>query len=195
MSVRARSLLTASTVVACLACMAPTPSSAALLTVTVGVAGPELSGSGALGAYDVSLSFDPVRLLFQSLTFGDQLQLGDGSLRGEDSSVSGQVLATEVSFVDPVVLGASQADAFAIFSIVFDVLSGTPDQAFASVSLVQAVLGDALGDPLPVRLLTLSATPETQAPEVPEPATSALAGAGLAALLARRARHHVRCGR
>lgn len=129
-------------------------------------------GNGAppsLGAYDLDVSFDDVILDFAGLTFGDPV-LGNqldfsvfGSIAdfSEDSDPNiGLVDFFEISLEPPGVLDSSQADSFIVATLTFD---GTDP---SSLSFASVVLSDSVGNRI----------------AVPEPATLALIGLGLAGI-------------
>jgi hypothetical protein len=160
---------------------------AAPLGVTVSVSGPEIAGSAAVGAYDLTLLFDS-GIAVQSWQFGDQLHLGNpgDSLQMADDSIAGELYAGEVSFVFDL---SGQLDHFTLLSIIFDVPDGNLIQAFGSIQLDQAlsVIGDSLGQPLPLGVVQIS-SPDVPTTPVPEPSTLLLIGSGAASLIARRVR-------
>lgn len=178
------SLTTAAAAVLAITTLAPVAVEAAPITVVASVSGAAIAGSGAaLGDYDVFLEFDP-QLTVQSVTFGTQLNLGNpfDSIQFEDGGSAGVLEVLEVSLLDLGTLMTAQADAFPLFTVLFDSGSLSSSAALASIHFGTVLLGDGIGNILAPGLLTLSSP--NQVP-VPEPASAMLLAAGLGTALAR----------
>lgn len=107
----------------------------------------------SVGAYDVNIAFDPSILSYNSVTFGNQLDLGIfGSIKSVDDSgiATGTLNIAESSLEDPVVLDSSQAPDFTLATITFDTIAVGPSQITPSI----VSFGDAAGDPLAVDTLS-----------------------------------------
>lgn len=136
----------------------------------------------SLGTFDLNISFDPVILKFSSVSFGDpilgnQLDLdASGDNPTFDGLVSPGVLNLfDLSLDDPNTLNALQAPEFTLATLTFDAIGlGT---SFLNLSTNDALLGDALGNSLPV--VTIFNGRIT----VPAPSTLALFGIGALGML------------
>lgn len=145
--------------------------------VDVGLA---ISGLGdhtapSLGAFDLTISFDPARLSFSTVVFDtflgtpdtDFTLLGSNSLETSifvDDTVAGVVRLVEVSLLFDFELEALQPASFPLATLTFAPLApGT-----GLLTITRQTLGDAAGAPLHV---------------VPEPGTFLLFGAGLIGLI------------
>jgi hypothetical protein len=182
----------AATAALLLTTLSPSPAEAAPLLVVVSASGPAIAGpTTALGDFDLHMAFN-AGVTVQSVTFGSELNLGviGNSFQLADAGTPGVLRALEISFVSPATLVALQADTFTLISVLFETGALTPAAAFASLQLQQAVLGDAIGNPLEARrLLTVSADGLTP---VPEPATALLLGTAIASWIARSRRRRER---
>jgi hypothetical protein len=140
------------------------------------ISGLGAGGAPSLGAYDITIAFDPAILGFKSFTFGDktlgdQLDLsGFGTAAGFDGSVAGALNVFEVSFALAADLDALQASQFSLGTMSFDTLNaGTSGLGIGSY-----LLGDALGKGLLAEVLgTASITVERPDTTVPDPVNSA----------------------
>jgi hypothetical protein len=115
----------------------------------------DISGLGSgvapsVGAFDLRVLFDPSRLSFDSVAFGDPVlgdQLGpvSGSLTGSaNDSLAGSLSLLGISLDAASDVDSLQAPAFALARIRFAAIGvGT-----SSLSLTDIILGDANGDPL-----------------------------------------------
>lgn len=106
----------------------------------------------SLGAFDISVGFDPTRLAFTSYSFGDLL--GDISLaEAIDSSagdIGGAVSLTEVSLLSAAGLDALQPGGFVVATLDFDVINLSPSVVTQVSILSGPTLADAFGMPLAV---------------------------------------------
>jgi hypothetical protein len=148
----------------------------AIVNLFISGLGSEMGPS--LSTFDLDVSFDPLILGFNSVSFGDpvlgdQLDLfGLGSIIASDASIPGFVNLFELSLDLPDDLNALQADNFILASLAFDTLAlGTSPLGIAINGL-----GDAFGDPLDADIQSGSVS------VVPEPSTFLLVASGLAGI-------------
>jgi hypothetical protein len=161
---------------------------------TIGLGDPfdmalQISGLGdftapSLGTFDVTVTFSPTLLTFDTVTYGDpvlgdQLDLsGVGSLTATTPGV-GAVNLFELSFDSASDLNSLQAGAFTLATLTFTGQAvGTSPLAFSSV-----LLGDAEGN-----ALTPTSVGSGSVTVIPEPGTVLLVGSGLVTLAAVRRR-------
>lgn len=151
------------------------------LSVDVLITGLGDGAAPSVGAFQTTISFDPLILAVNTVSFGDpvlgdQLDLfGLGSLFFYDDFISGQVDLFEISFDSPVDLDTLQAPDFVLARITFDVIG----VGHTLLSLSNVVLSDSGGlAAIPVDLIDGEVT------AVPEPAAFALAAFGIVAFYA-----------
>jgi hypothetical protein len=145
----------------------------------------------SVGAFQTSISFNPLILGVNSVTFGDPV-LGDqldlfnlGSLFFYDETITGQVDLFEISFDSPTDLDSLQAPAFILARIVFDVIG----VGRTALSLGNVILADSLGiAAIPVDLV------DSEVNAVPEPAAIALVAFGFAAFYAYGRKRRTKAG-
>tara|TARA_R110000823_G_scaffold139607_4_gene269491 strand:- start:30466 stop:31071 length:606 start_codon:yes stop_codon:yes gene_type:complete len=141
----------------------------------------------SLGAFDVSVAYDPVVFALSGYTLG--AFLGDpGSAESLDASagdIGGSVNIAQVSLLANAALHALQPGEFALATLDFDVLD-LAIGATSQLSFAGALLGDTGGSALPAT----SGGPATFVgrAEVPTPATALLLLGGLLSLRAARRR-------
>jgi hypothetical protein len=160
--------------------------------VAVGsTAGVELAISGlvdnaapSLGVFDLDVSFNPATLAFNTVAFGNQLDLfGLGSIQSTDATVPGELNLFELSLDASDDLNALQAGSFPLATLAFTgLIQGTTDLGIAINAL-----GDALGNPISADVSSGSIT-VGRGITVPEPSSLLLLAAGLLAFLSRRMR-------
>ena len=125
----------------------PSPSSppvGSTLTVEVRVSGLGNFAPPSLGAFDLTLSFDPAVLSFTSGAFG--VSLGDQNAAPAEAVAAtgpgtGQVF--EVSLLAPADLNVRQPDAFTLFTAAFNVVG----EGATALGVGDITLGDENGDP------------------------------------------------
>ena len=96
----------------------------------------------SLGAFDLDITYDPSILAFNSVTFGNQLDLfGLGSITAVDSSVSGALNVFELSLDSATDLDTLQLPSFTLATLMFD----TRAPGSSALGISNAVLSDAGG--------------------------------------------------
>jgi len=124
-------------------------------------------GDAALGTYDFNIQFDPTRLAFAGVVFGDPV-LGDeldvfdlgGNSTAADVLGPGVLNLFESSLDNAADLQALQADSFTLAIIRFEVLSGGSSQ----LGLLINGLADAGGDGLSANTAPLTINPVAAVP-------------------------------
>ena len=160
------------------------PSVGSTLMVDVDISGLGSGTAPSLGAYDLDIGFDTgVLSLLGAPVFGNQLDLGFGSLT-DFIPGSGTINLSEVSLAfDPADLDDNQADSFTLATLSFDVIG--PGTSLLTLGIID--LGDANGDPLTASIqnasITTPSTPPGPGNGIPEPATLWLLAFGLAGCL------------
>jgi len=135
-------------------------------------ASPDITNSPALGGYNVVLNFDSNIVLFGSVVYGSAVN----DFATTDSSVSGQVTLSNLSFSDAATLQATQAASFTMATVTFQGAGpGTSSIAIDPTS----TLSDEFGNSLAV-----VNTNNTTIQSVPEPSGYALALFGFLLVLA-----------
>jgi len=157
------------------------------VSVDVTISGLGDTTAPSLSSFDLNINYDPARLFFVGVggaSFGDQLDLfGLGSMRLVDDSVPGIVNLFELSFDLPDDLNNLQLPSFTLATLTFDTIgAGT-----SALTVAINALADANGDPLTADLQG-AVINAVSINAVPEPTTALLMGAGLVALLRRKAR-------
>jgi hypothetical protein len=148
-------------------------------TTTVRVMGVGDGPSDAVGAFDVTLSWDPAVITLESVTFTDALG-GASHALGSTTEGAGWVRLSAVSLLSTAALAAGQGDDLAI--AVLSVRGLAPGITTLAPD-GDALFGDARGVKLPI---TGTAVASIQV--VPEPASLVSLGGGLAAYAALRRR-------
>ncbi len=146
------------------------------LAVNISRLGDEVAPS--LGGFNIFLDFDPTILAFDSVVFGNQLDLGiEGSLTLVDDSNPGVLELFELSEESISDLDLSQPGAFTLARVTFQAIAaGVSDISFGLGPFgFGSFLSDALGDPIDF-------TAGSASVKVAEPSTLLLLGLGLAGL-------------
>jgi len=152
--------------------LSPWVATAPPTTVGIDVLVSDVAIGKAVGAYDITLSYDASVWSATSVDFDRFLNGADpfGSMAAADLTVAGQVLLQEVSFITPLdaqPLDVLQPQSFRLATVQFTALS----QGTGAFAIQQAALFDELGDGMAISA-------------VPEPGTAAFALLGLAGLVA-----------
>ena len=107
----------------------------------------------SLSTYDITVDFDASILAYDSIAFGDpingaQLDLGFGSFT-DSTPGAGSISLLELSFAQPFQLDTQQLGTFTLATLTFT----TAGYGTAALDVANAVLGDSLGDALPVDIV------------------------------------------
>jgi len=127
----------------------------------------DISGLGngtALGAFDINFEFDPTVLSYDSIVFGDQVDIsGLGDIQSVTPGI-GTVEVFELSLDSASELDSLQASAFTMATLTFSTLSTAIN---SPVTLSINALGDAVGNSLSTTLQngSVSVTSTTASPE------------------------------
>ncbi|WP_427551953.1 cohesin domain-containing protein (plasmid) [Methylomonas sp. MS20] len=109
------------------------------------VSGLNDAATGALGSWDITLTYDPTLLSFQSASFGKQLDvLGLGSIQSTETPTANTVHIYEISLDSVADLSSLQQSAFNLASLTFTALSS----GLTPLNLKLNALSDADGIPL-----------------------------------------------
>ena len=130
-------------------------STGSVANVDIVISGLGSGSSPSLGVFDLNVIFDPNILNFNSITFGNQLDLfGLGSIQGYDGSVMGIVNIFELSLDFPADLDALQDDSFTLATLSFDILA----EGTSILDIANLFLGDSYGDSLTATVMKGSVT-------------------------------------
>src|ERR1035438_3628845 len=123
-----------------------------------------LGGGTALGTYDINLGFDQTLLSYNSIVFGNQVDIsGLGDIQSATPG-TGTVEVFELSLDSTSELNSLQAPAFSLATLTFDTLGlGTNSPITLSVN----ALGDAFGNSISADIenASVSVTSPTTVPE------------------------------
>lgn len=113
----------------------------------------------SLGAFNLALSYNAAVLTATAVSFGNQLDLGGGSIQSTDLSTAGVVLLDEVSFEASATLIASQPDTFTLATVSFTgVAGGVSPIAFTLVDLSDELGQSLLAEGVPGSVTVASAS-------------------------------------
>ncbi len=143
-------------------------------------------GNGAapsIGAFDIDFDFDSAILQFNSLTFGNGLDLGFGSLQN-DSLAGGTVSVDETSFESEADLNSFQPEDFMLFSIEFTALSAGISDLTVAVQSISDASGLTLLTPTAIQNGRVNVN--SGGGQIPEPTMLYLWGLGLLMLASTR---------
>lgn len=167
-----------------LAPLAVTQAPGADFSLALSVQGFGETGSARLDAFTVKLSYDPTLLQFVGATFGTELGVPPTTALASAVAASGVVTLTENSLLPAATLVTTQPASFTLGTLTFQGL--TPGAGVVSLftdKFTQLVLTDLSLAPFDPPLPTVTAT------ITPEPGSSLLLAAGLAAFAARARLH------
>jgi hypothetical protein len=147
--------------------------------VVLAISGLGDNDAPSLGVFDLDVNFDPTILHFDSVMYGDDLDLfGFGS---DTSTIpgTGVVNLFELSFDSPPDLDTMQPGSFQLARLTFNTIG----QGNSMLGIDINSLGDALGDPL------VAITETGNINVVPVPSALLLMGSGLTILIGMRRSH------
>lgn len=154
------------------AAVAPLPGDSFAIELTV--AGLGDGSAPSLGAFDVTLSFDPAAVAFTSVVFDDRLGAIPAQAFADFAAGAGTLALASFSLLSPAALDALQPGAFRLATIVFEAVGAAP----STIGVASALLGDGLGQALP-----LDAPPTgVSVQPIPEPVAALVFGLGVAAV-------------
>ena len=130
-------------------------------------------GGELLGAYDLTIAWDPAILTFSSITFGSSLGAPLDSLTGSIPS-AGELAAAEVSFAFDLSLLQDGSSNLVLFTLGFNTLAA----GISPLTVQSALLSDETGFPITGVGLTEGKITVTD-DAIPEPSTWLLLGGGL----------------
>lgn len=132
----------------------------------------DLEGDLAIGAFDLRFVYNPFVLNFNTLTFGNQLDLfGTGSVNFFEEDLNPNIGAVdffEISLNNAFDLQTLQLEDFVLATLSFNGLAS----GFSPLNLTNVILGDSIGNPIAATVVPASV-------EVYEPASIALLAIGL----------------
>jgi hypothetical protein len=151
-----------------------TPEPGATFAVELRVAGLGDGAAPSLGAFDVTLAFDPAAVAFTSVSFDEFLGTIPAQALADFTPGAGTLALASFSLLPPATLDALQPGSFRLATIVFEAVGAGP----SAIDVTSALLGDGFGG-----RLALSAAPTgVQVQPIPEPAAALVFGVCVAAV-------------
>lgn len=150
------------------------PAVGSSFTVDLVVSGSVAGAAPSLGAFDVTVLFDPSALSFTGVTYGALLGAVPAEATTGTVTGTGSVALAEVSFLSPGALDALQPDGFALATLGFTATR----EALTTISIGSALLSDAFGSEIRAETPYGAATVRASA-AVPEPGGALLYAVGL----------------
>lgn len=151
-----------------------TPEPGATFAVELRVAGLGEGAAPSLGAFDVTLSFDPAAVAFTSVSFDEFLGTIPAQAFADFTPGAGTLALASFSLLPTAALDALQPGSFRLATIVFEAVGAGP----SAIDVTAALLGDGFGG----RLALATAPIGVQVQPIPEPAAALAFGLGLAAV-------------